>query len=81
MATLLNERRDAGSVAKPRVLLNCACSLDGKIAAPDGHPMPLSDDLDLRRVHLLLPSPAELTRYEALLQTLSDKRGRLDRKA
>jgi hypothetical protein len=35
----------------------------------------------VRRVHLLLPSPAELNRYEALLQTLSDKRGRLDRKA
>ncbi|MFA5942914.1 MAG: RibD family protein [Candidatus Thermoplasmatota archaeon] len=40
-------------MARPRVLLNCACSLDGKIAAPDGHPMPLSDELDLRRVHQL----------------------------
>ena len=35
----------------------------------------------VRRVHLLLPSPAELNRYEALLQTLADKRGRVDRKA
>ena len=35
----------------------------------------------VRRVHLLLPSPAELNRYEALLQALADKRGRLDRKA
>ena len=34
----------------------------------------------VRRVHLLLPSPAELGRYEALLQTLADKRGRVDRK-
>ena len=41
------------TVARVRVLLNCACSLDGKIAAPDGHPMPLSDDIDWRRVHLL----------------------------
>jgi O-acetyl-ADP-ribose deacetylase (regulator of RNase III) len=30
----------------------------------------------VRRVHLLLPSPAELERYEALLQALVDKRGR-----
>jgi O-acetyl-ADP-ribose deacetylase (regulator of RNase III) len=35
----------------------------------------------VRRVHLLLPSPSELSRYEALLQTLADKRGRVDRKA
>jgi riboflavin-specific deaminase-like protein len=40
-------------VERLRVLLNCACSLDGKMAAPDGHPMPLSDEQDLRRVHLL----------------------------
>lgn len=43
-------------MTRPRVLLNCACSLDGKLAAPDGHPMPLSDDVDLRRVHLLRAS-------------------------
>lgn len=30
----------------------------------------------VRRVHLLLPSPAELGRYEALLQALMDRRGR-----
>ncbi len=35
----------------------------------------------VRRVHLLLPSPLELGRYEALLQALADKRGRVDRKA
>jgi O-acetyl-ADP-ribose deacetylase (regulator of RNase III) len=34
----------------------------------------------VRRVHLLLPSPLELGRYEALLQSLADKRGRVDRK-
>ncbi len=38
---------------RPRVLLNCASSLDGKLAAPDGHPMPFSDDADWRRVHAL----------------------------
>ena len=43
-------------MARPRVLLNCACSLDGKIAAPDGQAMPLSDETDLRRVHLLRAS-------------------------
>ena len=30
----------------------------------------------LRRVHLLLPSPEELVRYEVLLQTLVERRGR-----
>jgi riboflavin-specific deaminase-like protein len=44
------------SVDRPRVWLNCACSLDGKIAAPDGHAMPLSDEQDWRRVHLLRAS-------------------------
>ena len=43
-------------MARPRVLLNCACSLDGKIAAPDGHQMPLSDEVDWRRVHHLRAS-------------------------
>ncbi len=40
-------------MGRPRVLLNCACSLDGKIAAPDGAQMPLSDEADWRRVHTL----------------------------
>lgn len=43
-------------MGRPRVLLNCACSLDGKLAAPDGAAMPLSDDVDWRRVHLLRAS-------------------------
>lgn len=36
---------------RPQVHLNCACSLDGKLAGPDGTPMPLSDEVDWRRVH------------------------------
>ncbi len=40
-----------GGVGRVRVLLNCACSLDGKTAAPDGEPLRLSDETDLRRVH------------------------------
>ena len=43
-------------MSRPRVLLNCACSLDGKLAAPDGAAMPLSDEQDWRRVHLLRAS-------------------------
>lgn len=43
-------------MSRPRVLLNCASSLDGKIAAPDGSPLLLSDELDLRRVHSLRSS-------------------------
>lgn len=38
---------------RPRVLVNCASSLDGKIAAPDGAALPLSDEADWRRVHHL----------------------------
>ncbi len=33
--------------------LNCAASLDGKLASPDGEPMVLSDDADWHRVHRL----------------------------
>jgi riboflavin-specific deaminase-like protein len=43
-------------VERPRVLLNCAATLDGKIAAPDGQPLPLSDEADWRRVHHLRSS-------------------------
>ena len=42
--------------SRPRVIMNCACTLDGKIAAPDGASMPLSDELDWRRVHHLRAS-------------------------
>lgn len=38
---------------RPTVWLNCACSLDGKIASPDGTSMPFSDEVDWRRVHRL----------------------------
>lgn len=47
------QRGGGDGIDRPRVLLNCACSLDGKIAAPDGHAMPLSDEQDWRRVHAL----------------------------
>ena len=36
---------------RPRVLLNCAATLDGRIAAAGGGPLRISDDDDLRRVH------------------------------
>ncbi len=39
--------------SRPTVWLNCAASLDGKIAAPDGEPMVFSDDKDWHRVHRL----------------------------
>ncbi|HUR26094.1 MAG TPA: RibD family protein [Candidatus Thermoplasmatota archaeon] len=48
--------RSGGPGPRPRVLLNCACTLDGKMAAPDGQAMPLSDETDWRRVHLLRAS-------------------------
>lgn len=41
----------AAAPVRPRVLLNCAATLDGRIAGPDGGPMRVSDDEDLRRVH------------------------------
>lgn len=37
----------------PLVHLNCAASLDGKLASPDGTAMPISDEVDWRRVHAL----------------------------
>ncbi|MEK6985117.1 MAG: RibD family protein [Candidatus Thermoplasmatota archaeon] len=36
---------------RPTVWLNCAASLDGKLAAPDRSPMVFSDDADWHRVH------------------------------
>lgn len=36
-----------------RVHLNCACSLDGRIAGPGGRPVRLSSEEDLQRVHRL----------------------------
>jgi 2,5-diamino-6-(ribosylamino)-4(3H)-pyrimidinone 5'-phosphate reductase len=38
---------------RPRVIINAAMSLDGKIAFSDGRPAKLSNDLDLTRVHRL----------------------------
>lgn len=36
---------------RPQVLLNCATSQDGRLAAADGSPVTFSDAEDLRRVH------------------------------
>jgi riboflavin-specific deaminase-like protein len=38
---------------RPGVHLNCASSLDGRLASPDGSPLRFSDEGDLRRVHAL----------------------------
>ncbi len=38
-------------MARPRVLLNCASSLDGKLAGAGGRPLLLSSQEDLVRVH------------------------------
>jgi len=40
-------------VVRPRVIINAAMSVDGKIALPDGKAVRLSNDEDLRRVHSL----------------------------
>lgn len=42
-----------GAAVRPRVTINAAMSLDGKIALPDGHPVRLSNGEDLARVHRL----------------------------
>jgi riboflavin-specific deaminase-like protein len=52
----LNREAMRGAMSRPRVIMNCACTLDGKLAAPDGASMPLSDDVDWRRVHHLRAS-------------------------
>ncbi len=38
---------------RPRVILNCATSQDGCLAATDGSPVRFSDDEDMKRVHQL----------------------------
>ena len=51
-----------------RVTLNCATSLDGRLAAPDGSPLRLSDDIDWRRVHgLRVSHDAILVGIETIL--------------
>lgn len=40
-------------VVRPRVIINAAMSVDGKIALEDGQPVRLSNEEDLRRVHRL----------------------------
>ena len=38
---------------RPEVIVNCAASIDGKTALPDGKPLSLSTKSDFRRVHEL----------------------------
>ena len=38
---------------RPRVIINAAMSVDGKIALADGHGVRISNEEDLRRVHEL----------------------------
>jgi 2,5-diamino-6-(ribosylamino)-4(3H)-pyrimidinone 5'-phosphate reductase len=40
-------------LVRPRVIINAAMSLDGKIALPDGRGVRISNEEDLRRVHAL----------------------------
>ncbi len=42
-----------GSDVRPRVIINAAMSVDGKIALPDGQGVRLSNEEDVRRVHQL----------------------------
>jgi 2,5-diamino-6-(ribosylamino)-4(3H)-pyrimidinone 5'-phosphate reductase len=41
------------TAVRPRVVINAAMSLDGRIALSDGKPVRLSNEEDLRRVHIL----------------------------
>src|SRR5438105_4761311 len=45
--------RPIGWAVRPRVIINAAMSVDGKIALPDGKGVRLSNEEDLRRVHRL----------------------------
>ena len=45
-----------GCIVRPRVIVNAAMSLDGKIALHDGRPVRLSNEADLERVHRLRAS-------------------------
>ncbi len=42
-----------GRTVRPRVIINAAMSVDGKIALPDGQGLRLSNEDDMRRVHQL----------------------------
>src|SRR2546428_11138517 len=46
-------RQVLGTGVRPRVIINAAMSVDGKIALPDGQAVRLSNDEDVRRVHEL----------------------------
>ena len=38
---------------RPTIIINCAMSIDGKIALPTGNQMRISSDDDMKRVHQL----------------------------
>lgn len=40
-------------MSRPEVWLNCAISLDGRLAGPGGEPVRLSDEADMDRVHAM----------------------------
>jgi len=46
-------RHDGASLGRPRVVVNCAMSADGKIALPGRRPAEISSEEDLLRVHRL----------------------------
>lgn len=52
-ASLAAAQPSAATRPRVHVHVNCAASLDGKLAWPDGAAMPLSDEVDWRRVHVL----------------------------
>ena len=46
---------------RPKIILNCAASADGKIALPNRHGLEISNEEDFERVHLLR------NKYDAIL--------------
>src|SRR3989337_878678 len=53
LTTKLLSAPSIGAPVRPRVIINAAMSVDGKIALPDGQAIRLSNDEDLQRVHQL----------------------------
>ncbi len=53
LTTKLLSAPSLGAPVRPRVIINAAMSVDGKIALPDGQAIRLSNDEDLQRVHQL----------------------------
>jgi 2,5-diamino-6-(ribosylamino)-4(3H)-pyrimidinone 5'-phosphate reductase len=49
----MTRARTQNAAVRPRILINCASSIDGKIAYPDGSRARLSGPEDLRRMHAM----------------------------